>query len=254
MFSLTHIYCSEKIAKKDNSLFLYGSIFPDIPATGVIDWNLLKDKSEDFSKYVFQNYPDLQEFSDGITTHEDPVGIDRFVHGGSGYAYKKGKDILKPIKDIFLGRNSIKKLAVGYIAQEQLLTAAHNFIEFAVEYYMFNRHTFLKDDLDRVLSDVVKKQNQIVKVFSEYFDLDSEKVLININQFHTWLDYDLSTLSKADKAMLSLVKSYRGVKVDLQSISIALKAAREQVKGDYESFLEETIRKCQKDYEQYLSE
>jgi hypothetical protein len=81
MFPLTHIYCTKRIVDYVSPLLFYGSIFPDIPAIGIINWDVMKNKTEEFSNYIRQEQPSLIDFSEGLLLHEEPKSIDRFVHG-----------------------------------------------------------------------------------------------------------------------------------------------------------------------------
>jgi hypothetical protein len=89
MFPFTHLYCTKKIADSSSPDLLYGSIFPDIPMTGIVPWDKMKIETENFSKVIKQKYPELEGFAVGLLLHEEPNGIDRFVHGGGGLCLSK---------------------------------------------------------------------------------------------------------------------------------------------------------------------
>lgn len=233
MFALTHIYCARKINPKADSLFLYGSVFPDIPVLGIVDWDLMKEKTLEFSNFIIGKNI-LTGFAKGLTVHEDPYGIDRFVHGNEGYAFVKGEELHKELK--------------AYFPKEIIPIAAHSFIEFAVEMRMAEKFPELAKEIVKVRSEGNKYLNQIAGIFSSFFNLDSEKSLKTIKEFNKILVYDVSTKQKSVDFYVGLLKKLRSS--DIPRIEVQkLTELSLSVTSDYFSFLEETIAKCKRDFE-----
>ncbi len=230
MFPLTHIYCTKRIVKDATPLMLYGSIFPDIPMMGIISWDKMKDQTEGFSDYIKKSYPDLIDFSKGLLLHEEPKGIDRFVHGDTGYAYVKGRQILEQIKGYF---------------PDNSLGIAHNFIELAVEILLAEIIPNLGNELKAVLKFANNNTNQISKATSEFFSLDKDATRNALQEFNNlFLRMDLSSRDKSIQFGGYLVSKLGKINYSSEIIEQLLTKAIDTVKGDYAKFLQDTIIKC----------
>lgn len=230
MFALTHIYCTKKIIKNASPLLLYGSLFPDIPVTGIVSWNEMKIQTEKFSDYIKDNCPDLIDFSEGLLLHEEPKGIDRFVHGDRGYAYVKGKKILKQFERYFPDNPS---------------DAAHSFVEFAVEMLLAENTPNLQKELKLALKSAQESLNLISELLSKFFGLDKDKTTVAIKEFNDFLlKMDLSSRNKSIKFYTFLTNKIRKTDYSEDIIENLLEKAIETVKQDYLIFLEDSISKC----------
>ncbi len=233
MFPLTHIYCSKQIANNAKTLLLYGSVFSDIPVVGIIDWDIMETKTEEFSGYIKKNYPGLIDFAEGLLLHEKPIGIDRFVHGKNGYAYVKGKKILKQIKEYF-PKNS--------------LTTAHNFIEFAVEILLVENTPNLINEIKPILKTANDNINQISEVFSEFFNLEIGKTKNSIEEFNNFLlKMDLSSRDKSIQFYTHLINKLKKNNYSEEVIKKLLTESIDCVKEDYYEFFQDVIVKCKFD-------
>ncbi|MCK9378582.1 MAG: hypothetical protein M0P97_00350 [Candidatus Moranbacteria bacterium] len=233
MFPLTHIYCSKRIDSNSTPDLLYGSIFPDIPITGIISWDKMKTETEKFSSYIKEHYPDLKNFAEGLLLHESPNGIDRFVHGENGFAYINGRYILDDIAKYF---------------PKKSIDAAHSFIEFAVEILLVEKSPNLQADIASVLLWSTENLNQLAEAFGKFFNLDNEKAIKTINEFNNFLlKIDLSTRDKAVLFYTDLTNQLRNTNYSEDIIKILLEKSLDTIKNDYEIFLEQSILKCKTD-------
>lgn len=230
MFPLTHIYCTKEIAKDANPLLLYGSIFPDIHLTGIISWDKMKNKTGEFSNYIKQNYPSLIDFSEGLLLHEEPKGIDRFVHGDNGYAYAGGRQILEQIEEYFPDNSS---------------DTAHSFIEFAVEILLVENTPNLINEIKPILELANDNISQISEIFSEFFNLDISETKNAIKKFnHFLLKMDLSSRNKSIQFYTDFTNRLRKTNYSEEIIKKLLVGAIDSVEKDYDGFLQDTIIKC----------
>ena len=132
MFPATHIHCAKQITGLNDPLLFYGAIFPDIPITGIITGEAITARAADFAQYIENTYPELQPFARGIRLHEQPFGIDQFVHGEEGYAFTEGKKIAQDISK--------------HIPTD-VPDACHSFVEFAIEILMVENRPELIQNL-----------------------------------------------------------------------------------------------------------
>ena len=230
MFPLTHIYCTKKIVENTTHLLLYGSIFPDIPVTGIISWDKMKNQTEELSKYIKQNYPLMIDFSDGLLLHEKPKGIDMFVHGDEGYAYVKGSQILEQIEKYF---------------PDNSLDAAHSFIEFAVEILLVENTPNLRNEIKPILKSSNDNIDQISESFSNFFNIDTKETKNAIKEFNKFLlKMYLSSRNKSILFYTYLTNRLRKTNYSEEVIKKLLIKAIESVKEDYNGFLQDVIIKC----------
>ena len=230
MFPLTHIYCTKQIVNNAKPLLLYGSVFPDIPVIGIIDWDIMETKTEEFSDYIKKNCPSLIDFAEGLLLHEEPNGIDRFVHGKNGYAFIKAKMILKQIKEYF-PKNS--------------LNTAHSFIEFAVEILLVENMPNLINEIRPILKSANNNINQISKVFCEFFNLEISKTKNSVKEFNNFLlKMDLSSRDKSIQFYRHLINKLKETDYSKEVIKKLLAESIGCVKEDYYEFLQDVIIKC----------
>lgn len=230
MFPLTHLYCTARITSSSDHLLIYGSIFPDVPITGLVNWEKMKNETERFSGYIKKNCPELFNFAEGLLFHEEPNGIDRFVHGENGYAYINGREILDEIKKVF---------------HKDSLDVSHSFIEFAVEFKLSQENPKLQDEMKKILELVNKDINKIAKAFGEHFKLDFNETSEKIKEFNEFLlTMDLSSQAKAIKSYTHLTNKLRKTNASEKDIGYLLEKAIGVIKKNYETFLQEVIIKC----------
>lgn len=230
MFPLTHIHCAKRITGGSDPAVLCGAIFPDIPVTGVIGWDRMKNGTGDFSDHAKRNDPDLEGFANGLLLHEDPNGIDRFVHGENGFAYAKGRQLIEHFKEFF---------------PDDPLGTAHSFIEFAVEMLVVERNPGLKEDLLAVLAWSSENADRIARVFSGFFGLDEAKASKAIGEFGRFLSMmDFSSRERAIAFYAGLTNRLRKSDLSPEAVGGLLKRSIEAVQSDYESFLDKAIAEC----------
>lgn len=249
MFVLTHIYCAKKINPKADNLFLYGSIFPDIPITKIISWELMKDKTEEFNKYIKKHSTNLTSFADGLLVHEYPSGIDRFVHGNkkNGYAFQKGRTILEDVKKLFIGNNLILQFIATLVGKNKLKDASHSFVEFSIEMKITKSHPELIKVIQEVKDTATTVEKEVSQLFSNYFNLPLTEVESALHLYNNLLVYDASSMDKAVNLFYKKIEMTTRRKVSKEKIKEILEKCQQQTK-DYKDFLEDTIQKCKKSY------
>lgn len=240
MFPYTHLYCSKRIVKETGNLFLYGSIFPDIPMTGIVSWDNFKERTVEFSDFLKEKYPKLHDIGEGLLYHEEPRGIDRFVHGDAGYAYVKGRKILASVEQHF---------------PERSLTVAHGFIEYAVEMLVVSGNKELPHEMKEVIRAASSIQEDLDHAFSEFFALNSGAVHSAITEFNsTVLEEDAGNEKKARYFYMQLTNKMRKTTVSEKIIGELLDKAVAEVKDNYQSTLELFIERCRTAYQEKLRE
>ena len=233
MFPYTHIYCTGRIVKDASPWLRYGSTFPDIPVTGRISWDVIKTGTEKFAAYTKEKYPFLEDFARGLLLHEEPNGIDRFVHGESGYAYLAGHKILSEVAKHFPDRS---------------LIVAHSFIEFAVEISVVNAHPELLADMRSVITAVEQSKTQLAKPLSEVFGLTPTTAELAITEFNNEiLAEKLERLNESKQSYTAMTNRYRQTNVSVEVVSRLLDLALDVVRPDWEPVLTRMIEHCRKE-------
>lgn len=104
MYQRSHIYLTQKITGSKNPYLLFGSLFPDFHQLGSLPAGFDLQYKE-FLSFLKGKYPDLLPFGMGMTLHETPFGVDRFIHqaynGGPGYAFQFVEGLLEDTKRVF---------------------------------------------------------------------------------------------------------------------------------------------------------
>lgn len=233
MLPSTHLYCAKQIYPSGNSFIYYGSIFPDIPSIGLIAWDTMKKETSGFSDYLQTQTQDLAHIGFGLLLHEESYGIDRFVHGDSGYAYTKGMALHEMLDTMF--------------PKELIPTVAHNFIEFAVDFRMQQRYPSMKKDMEKVITAIDNRVAPLAQSFAHYFKTNPEKTIKDIKAYNQFLQYDITTPEKALDFITSLTNRLRHANYAAKDIEPIWQLADKTIEDNYEDFLKQTIDNCQND-------
>ena len=96
MYPNTHIHLTKLITGSNNEFLLLGSIIPDLIQEGLMP-QAFDRQVVDLMRFFKQNKPEFLPVCLGMSLHEYPVGIDRFVHGsyngGPGYAFQFNDEV-----------------------------------------------------------------------------------------------------------------------------------------------------------------
>lgn len=233
MFSLTHIYCAKKIVPDADALFLYGSIFPDISITGLIDWDEMRLKTEEFSKFIESKYVELNKFAEGLLLHEKPLGIDRFVHGENGYVFVQGRKI----------QNELEK----HLHKDLILEVSHHFIEFAVEVKLDEQYPELQKELKSILETARMESNKFSEAFSSFFRTNLNSTQSSVNIFNNALDHYAPLRSNGIKLYANFIKHRRKTNLSEEKINDLLYLSTQTIEDNYNGFLNEIIDQCKQD-------
>ena len=228
MFPLTHIYCANRIVNSPDKLILYGSIFPDIPITGLIEWEAIKEKTVAFSNFIILTQKNLTMFAIGLLLHEESLGIDRFVHGKNGYAIKKGQKIKPYVKKYFLNEN--------------ILDTAHTFIELAVEIKILSKNPNLVKDAKDSIQYCDKYIENISSLFASFFNKETAKTLSLIQAYNQNI---IGINMQSDFA--SLINRLKNSNVEENHINKIIEKSLLIIDKDYEKFLSGAIKRCKED-------
>ncbi|MFH1787928.1 MAG: hypothetical protein ABH834_00940 [Candidatus Altiarchaeota archaeon] len=230
MFPLVHIYCTKRIVGDASPLLLFGSIFPDIEATGVFSYGTINDNVVGFSNFIKDNHPDLRDFAEGLLFHEEPKGVDRFVHGENGYAFVKGR-IIVPFVERHFPKGALEK--------------SHNYVELAVQVLLVEEHPEIQDELQRVLESSRRVSSKIAEALSGFFGVGLEKSRESIKiQDELLSTMDFSSVEKAVDWYVGLSNRLRNANYSKDVITAILEKAVEAVQDDYEDFIEKVIAEC----------
>ncbi len=230
MFPFTHIYCAKQIVANPGPRFLYGAIFPDIPMTKIVPWSTMKSRTIEFAETIRRQQPALADIADGMLIHEEPQGIDRFVHGENGYAYIHGRSIESHLVPFFPTGTS---------------DVAHSFIEYAVETLVVRRHPELLADASAVLSSAQADMAIIAAVFARTFQTEPEQTATALGDFHRWFaEMDFSSDVATVAYYTRLTNVLRGSSMSDEQVRQILVAATAEVKPNYEAALASMIERC----------
>lgn len=230
MFPHTHLYCSQQIRPNASPLFYYGTVFPDFPVVKLLSWDRMKAETEMLSEYITKRYPNLGDFAEGLLYHEEPKGVDRFVHGDDGYAYVLGRKILPEIEKYFPDRS---------------LVVAHSFIEFSVEVLIIERHPELREKMEDIASLEPETLKSITKALASYFRFDLATTRQAIEEYNELLqDMEMAPRDLAVEYYTWLTNKLRGTSHDRTVIQKLLTLALEQTESTYEKTLADIIRQC----------
>lgn len=233
MFPLVHIYCTKRIVDNASPLLLFGSIFPDIEALGLLGYGTINDSVNEFSAYVKENNSVLSDFGEGLLYHEEPCGVDRFVHGDAGYAFVKGREIVPFVEKYF---------------PEGALVKSHNYVELAVQILMVGKYPELQDEMIPVLEASRNVTDKIARIVSDFYSVDYQKTLDAIKlQDELLSTMDFSSLDSAVSWYTGFSNRMRNANYSDEVIKAILEKAIDVIKDDYEDFIEGAIKKCKKD-------
>jgi len=242
MFPYTHVYATHKILETKDPLVIYGSIVPDLAATGLIPWGMIDSTSLEFRKYLIKNNKKLSKISMGIMLHENPCGIDRFTHtaykGKTGYAYQKAKQLLlkEPLMILTLRKDAFR--------------IAHNFIETGVEYMVVKNNK----EIVKLLKNTVKEINEkeIAKAISNFYGTGLKKTEKAIKEYNKMItNNDSSTVEGLTDMWIEMAK-LTGKNPKKKTIKRIIEKSIEIVKPDYKEFLNYSINRCKQDIKEYI--
>lgn len=233
MFPHTHLYCSQKIRLDASPLFYYGTIFPDIPVVKLLSWDRMKEETVLLSEFIAERYPNLKDFAEGLLYHEEPKGIDRFVHGDDGYAYVLGRKILPDIEKHFTDRP---------------IDVAHSFIEFSVEVLVLEQNPELREKMEDVATLTNGTFRTLAEALTKFFHLDQHHVTTALTEYNQLLqDMEMAPRDAAIDYYTWLTNKLRGTRLDRAVIKQLLEAALEQTEPTYEKTLNDIIKRCAKE-------
>lgn len=233
MFPLTHIYCAKRIMPNASPLFLYGTIIPDLPMTGVVSWDVMRERTVDWYGTIKTTEPALDDLAEGMLYHEAPKGIDRFVHGDHGYAYRHGRNIEERVARYF---------------PKKSLDVAHSFVEYAVERYVEADQPTLMANIRAAVVAAEQNARPIMATFESTFHIDHIPAAAAMKVFHQWIRaMDFSTPEAAVRYYTELTNTMRRTEVAESAVGELLEIAAREVRADYEVALSSMIERCRVD-------
>ncbi|MBI4150737.1 hypothetical protein HY492_01285 [Candidatus Woesearchaeota archaeon] len=237
MFPLGHIYTAMRITNRDDAAFLFGSIFPDIPMTGVIGWKEMEYREARWASRMMR-VPKLRAFAKGVLLHEHPIGVDRFVHGhdyvnGNGYAMRRGKKLYHLLP---LFHEPIRAVV------------AHGFIECAMEERLRQQRPELELRLRNVLREIRPLVPAISKAFAAEFRLHPFVARAGI-ELYLLMNRALLRFPRLvffGFEWLTLLREGRWLWPS--TFRKALAASHSSIAKDFNAFMDEVVEKCRKEW------
>ncbi|MFC1723050.1 hypothetical protein ACFL0V_02845 [Nanoarchaeota archaeon] len=238
MYNHSHLYMTSKITGSTNPLLLFGSLLPDFHHSQTLPPQFDHQVMQ-LMQFLKDKHPDLVPLTLGMTLHEYPIGVDRFIHqsykGGPGYAFQFNDQLAQLTQETL---NTDPQTT-------HLLT--HFLVENAIEYKISNQHP---ETNDLLLSCRSVDKGHIVDALSEFYHADKSTLLKEWEIFdHTAYDYDYSSYLGLGKVWAEVRKRLFNETIDPQVIADLIKFASKTIKPTVESFLAETITACRKDFQ-----
>ncbi|MEG2639371.1 MAG: hypothetical protein RR992_07695 [Clostridiales bacterium] len=162
MFPLTHIATAFAVLKKENTMTVSGSLFPDFITYLGIGRNMGHELCTDLYYYTLEHSPEHLDFALGALTHGTSLpGLDTYAdeeyHGEKpGFCFQQGKKIAQEV-------NCYCK-----VPKSMALWKSHNFIEMAFDVITAQRHPDLQA---RAEHHIYTTPNPATGLLSEYLNI-----------------------------------------------------------------------------------
>lgn len=236
MYFRSHIYCTKEITGSTNPYLLTGSLFPDFYFAGLPTG--FERRSIELMKFLNQKYPALVNFALGMTLHEYPIGVDRFIHteyqGKQGYAFQFQKELLEDSKKLF--------------GTDVAALMTHFFVENAIEFKILKEHPELEKMTKKAFTEIDKKL--LVTALSKFYGVEDKKLHKGFDTCCSLIfDYDYSTFEGQGKAWVKSMHMAFGKTADHKEISKIIQKTVTIIEPTVDKFLKECIEACKKDFE-----
>lgn len=239
MYPHTHIYLTKLITGSSNELLLLGSVIPDLIQEGLMPQGFDRQVVE-LMRFFKEKEPKFIPLCLGMTLHEFPIGIDRFVHssynGGPGYAFQFNNELFSLAKSTF------------NCDDQKASLAAHFAVEKAVEIKVLSEHPDLLKELNKVMN--LSVLSELFSLLAEFYNIPVENIEEEWASYkHICLDYDLSSVTDQAKEWSFLYKKVFSIDTPPDKIEKLIEAAKEVIKPSVDEFLDFCVSECKKDFD-----
>lgn len=239
MYARSHVYLTEKTTGSSNSLLIFGSLLPDFHQTNALPRGF-DQRAIEFMKFLKQEYPDLIPLAIGMTLHEHPIGVDRFVHQSykekEGYGFQFDKELLGETKKVFGCDNQTAKLM------------NHFLVENAIEYKIVTDHPETNEKLRKCFDDIDKER--IIEALSRFYDSDKSALNEEFGWYvHTNFEYDYGNYDSMGKAWVDTMERVLHKTADPKEVARLIKLTSRIITPSVDEFLQFCVDQCKEDFE-----
>jgi len=236
MLPLSHTYVSTKATNRRTPLLILGSILPDIATTSEqqIGRDQIHNSPKEFANFIEQNYSNLSDLGLGVRLHSQIDGGADFYSDDTnvGYAVLEGAKISEDVA-------SLLEIPDGNVS----LVLAHNFIEMAVDLYLYQNQREVWNIYNSGIKDVKTKMPQVAKCISSYMNLDKSVVSNEISNMINFLHPNnfCSIKNAVEKIALPLIKLKFKKEVSIDKALKITEKSLDITKSTYLSYLDNAV-------------
>ncbi|MBW2967504.1 hypothetical protein KY362_03385 [Candidatus Woesearchaeota archaeon] len=240
MYAHSHIYFTHKITGSRNPWLLFGSLFPDFHQTKALPSGF-DHKVMEFMQYLKDKHPDMMPLAVGMTLHEYPIGVDRFIHQGyrgkEGYAFQFVHELSADAKNVF-----------GF--DDQLIPlATHFLIENAIEHKIMHDEPWTREMLVQCYGDLDK--DRFMDAVSEFYNVDRAALSHEWDVYrHQTLDFDYGTYTGCGKAWVDCMERLFDMTADPVEIGKLIEKTQDIMAPTVEAFLSDVLAQCKKEFDE----
>lgn len=233
MFPLTHIAAAQAVLKKENTLTVFGSVFPDyVPYLGM-GRNLGHELGRDLYYETLSKDSSMLDFALGVLTHGTALpGLDMYAdedyHGtGEGFCFREGRKIAKEVENICK------------VPPALAVWKAHNFIEIGFDAITAKKFPNMRE---RAEKNLLHSSFPNLSYLSSYLSLPEENLAAMFREVPQQFCFDGSDLKELTrKYLLSLERRHGIVGGDLKEAMTITEKAVAIVEPQYDDFMTEAI-------------
>lgn len=230
LFPFTHILFARNILGKLNNEIILGAVFPDAVISGFIDHEETHQKNLELYNYLNRTGV-FRDFARAAITHGTrPKGLDyfcdeKYIHFERGYAFETSRPLV----------NKVVKCC--NLPEEMGLWKAHNFIEMAVELWIYQQNKSIYNCFAEALED----QNLILalsQMLAPFYDAPAAKVAMSFPVYGEYVIMpEVTPLELANKYAAQTYKKHC-IKINVNDTAEVIEEALELIKPSIVEFLE----------------
>ena len=229
MFPYAHICFAGDILGKTNDEIILGAVFPDTVIAGFLEHSVSHHQSAALHRYL-NGLGILTDFSQAVITHgTTPEGLDyycdeKYLNGEKGYAF----EVSRPLTE--------KVIKSCNLPEEMGWWKAHNFIEMAVDLWLYERRPEFQGYLKRALDNRTMIL-AISHVLSPFFDIPVGKLAMSFPVYgeHVLTD-EVTPEGLADKYAMQTAKRH-GIEIDTTAAVKVIEEAVDIVDRTFPDFI-----------------
>jgi hypothetical protein len=239
MYYRSHIYLTEQITGSRNPYLLFGSLFPDFHQRQRLEQGFDR-KVVELMQFLKDKHPDLFPIGLGMTLHEFPLGVDKYVHqsykGGPGYAFQFVEELFEETKQVLGFDDDMTRLMTHFL------------VENAIEHKIVNEHPETNRHLRECIDSLDKAR--VIEVLSEFYGIDKEGLEDEWKWFeHQAFEYDYGSYEGEGQAWADMMERLFNKKADAKAIGALIEKTQGVIASTVDEFLEFCVAQCRKDFE-----